>query len=154
MRIISKVVIVLLASFVLDSLTLANAQEYIAADPTAAVSSPPQASANLNVVVPKQPSQENPPAQDNAKDNKNSHAYTDAEKQAWFHSCLGAVNDKKAVAFAEEFCNCGWTHISSGQLAAELLSNTSPEALAQRNMIMRVISQQCIVELMAKHNLS
>lgn len=86
-------------------------------------------------------------------DGKNSHTYSEAERDAWFKSCLGAVNDKKAAAFSDEFCQCGWAHISSGQLPADILSDTSPSSVDKRNQIMRVISQQCIVELLAKHNL-
>lgn len=79
--------------------------------------------------------------------------YTKAEQDAWMKSCVEAINNKQALEFASEFCTCGWEHISSGQLAPELLTDTSSQGEQQRNSVMHMISEQCVVETMAKHNI-
>lgn len=93
-------------------------------------------------------------AQAYTQPNNASNAYTDAEKTAWFNSCVPAVSDNRVSAFAQEFCACGWQHITSGQLPASLLISTNPNDAQQRNTIMQVISQECVVQVMANHNLN
>lgn len=82
------------------------------------------------------------------------NGYTDVQKQAWFNSCLPAVSDKRVSSFAQEFCGCGWQHISSGELSPGLLASTLPQDTKNRGVILQTISQQCMVQIMANHKLA
>jgi hypothetical protein len=82
-----------------------------------------------------------------------SNEYTDQEKQGWLTSCTSAITNHRVSAYAQEFCGCGWQHISSGELSPMLLTSLEPADAKKRNSILKAISQECLVQVMANHNL-
>jgi len=74
--------------------------------------------------------------------------YTIQEKSAWYKSCLAPAGKQDEQA-AMAFCSCGWEHISSGQLPPALLTSTNSNDTKKRADILKVIQQQCLVQLMA-----
>lgn len=83
----------------------------------------------------------------------NPSGFTEDEKQAWFSSCTKAVQNRQVTQYAQEFCQCGWDHISSGSLTPQMLMNNDQKDAQLRGMILKGISQQCIVQVMANHKL-
>lgn len=79
----------------------------------------------------------------------NSNVYTDSEQQAWFNSCLKSVNDARVSKYAQQYCTCGWRHISGGELPLSLLNSGTPVDQAKAGQIMHTITQECMVEVMS-----
>lgn len=94
------------------------------------------------------------PAQEAAAKSEQKQAnYDSSAKKAWFRSCLSAVSNKRVSPYAQEFCNCGWQHISGGQLPPGMLTSTNKNVIQKRGRILSAISQECMVQVMAKHHL-
>lgn len=108
---------------------------------------------NTNRITPSPVPVQHALPQTNAAISTVGNGYTDAQKQAWFNSCVPAVSDKRVSSFAQEFCGCGWQHISSGELSPGLLTSVIPQDANNRGVILRTISQKCMVEIMANHKL-
>lgn len=113
--------------------------------PSAPVAASAAAAAPSTIALP----QGGAPAQPNIA-NAAPPQFTDADKQIWFNNCVAGAKSKKAQMYAQDFCECGWRHISSGELPVNLLDTNDPNLIKDRDTRMRVISQQCGVELLSR----
>lgn len=85
--------------------------------------------------------------------NASGSVYTDQEKQAWLNSCIPSASAPSVAKVAQAFCLCGWQHISSGEMPANLLTSTNPTDIQQRQSIMQAISEACVVQLTASNQI-
>ncbi|CAN5302394.1 hypothetical protein BH10PSE19_BH10PSE19_03430 [soil metagenome] len=116
-------------------------QEAAIAHQAAVPAAPPVAT----VAVPAQTGSSPP----NANQTNVAPQLTESDKQTWFSNCLSGAKSQKAKAYAQQFCDCGWRHISAGELPVNLLDTSDPTSIKDRDIRMRVISQQCGVELLS-----
>ena len=122
--------------------TNTNGSSPATANPASASTLPPQAAQN--------------PANtynNGAASNAGSSVYSDQEKQAWLNSCVPSASAPSVARVAQAFCLCGWQHISSGELPANLLTSTNPADIQQRQSIMQAISEACVVQLTASNQI-
>ncbi|MGE3919418.1 MAG: hypothetical protein AB7F64_00485 [Gammaproteobacteria bacterium] len=80
-------------------------------------------------------------------------AYDDTHKNAWMNSCTASIRDQRVATYAQEFCECGWQRISSGSLPPALLLSQTPNDVKQKQVILASISQLCVVQVKANHQL-
>jgi len=122
----------------LPTLVLAYNQKYISANVNSKQINTMQQQTNKNT-QPMTPSSETVAAP----------GYSAKAKKNWFKHCLSSVKNPSMQSKAFAFCNCGWQHISKGELPASYLASEDPQTIQKANKILNAISQQCLVRVWA-----
>lgn len=77
-------------------------------------------------------------------------AYSATEQQEWFKSCMTAQKDQRVTKYAQEYCQCSWDQIIKIIPAKNLIAE-DPNIMEATNGLLRSISSQCVIQVLANH---
>lgn len=94
--------------------------------------------------------QTNPTSNSASLPGDNASVYSEKMHQNWLQHCLNAISSPKVKPYAQDYCECGWSKITSGMIPPAQLLNNSPANMQALSKSLNVIRQECEVQALPK----